>query len=116
MAGFSKQGVIGTAELTDARRPRLWVAQTDDGASLMIESQGGQSLSTHSLSNGTLSHQTTSPVASDLIGWTAAGRSWAVRAETLDRLALEEGQKLYLNNQGQPGFSATFLPLDLAQQ
>lgn len=113
MADFSKEGVIATGNLTDARRPGLWAAQSGDGASLVIEGQGGESLSTYTLSNGTLSHQATTPLAIDLVGWIAAGRSWAVRAETLDRLTPAEGQKLYLNNQGQPGFSATFLPLDL---
>ena len=113
MAEFSIQGVVGTANLTDARRPGLWAHDTGGVFDLTIESQGGQSVTTYTLSNGTLSHQGTSAVASDLVGWSAAGQSWAVRAETLDRLSSGEGQKVYLNDQGQPGISATMLPLDL---
>src|SRR6056297_1028830 len=113
MAEFSIQGVVGTANLTDARRPGLWAHDTGGAFDLTIESQGGQSVTTYTLSNGTLSHQGTSAVASDLVGWSAAGQSWAVRAETLDRLSPGEGQKVYLNDQGQSGISATMLPLDL---
>jgi Ca2+-binding RTX toxin-like protein len=113
MAAFSIQAVVGTADLTDARRPGLWAHEVDGTPRLTIESQGGQSVTTYSLSNGTLSHEATSAVATDLMGWIAADRSWSVRAETLDRLTPDEGQKVYLNDQGQPGVSATMLPLDL---
>lgn len=113
MAEFSIQGVFGAASLTDARRPGLWSHDTGGASDLTIESQGGQSVTAYALSNGALTHQGTSAVATDLVDWIAAGKSWAVRAETLDRLAPGEGQKLYLNDQGQPGMSAAILPLDL---
>lgn len=112
MTGFSIQGVIATNSVIDARRPGLWTHEEGGTPRLTVEGQGGQSVSTYTLSNGTLTHEATSALSSDLIGWVAAGRSWAVRAETLDRLT-PEGQKVYLNDQGQPGLSATMLPLDL---
>ncbi|TNF23484.1 MAG: hypothetical protein EP318_00075, partial [Rhodobacteraceae bacterium] len=114
MAGFAVERVLGTGILQDARAPGFWITQTGGTTTLLVESQGGQSLASFDLAGGQLSAAGNDPVGTDLVGWTAAGQSWAVRAETLDRLVPGEGASVYLNNQGQPGMSALMLPLDLA--
>lgn len=114
MADFAVEGVLGTSVLQDGRMPGFWVTQSGGTATLLVESQGGQSLARFDLSGGQLSASGGNrPLDTDLVSWTAAGRSWAIRQDTLERLDPGTGQTVYLNDQGQPGLSAIMLPLDL---
>lgn len=114
MAGFAVERVLGTGILQDGRAPGFWITQTGGTTTLLVESQGGQSLAEFNLQGGQLSAAGSDAVGTDLVGWSAAGQTWAVREETLDRLEPGEGASVYLNNQGQPAMSALLMPLDLA--
>ena len=114
MAEFAVEGVLGTNILQDARAPGLWVTQAGGATTLLVESQGGQSLARFELGGGGLSIAGASPVDTALVGWSAAGQSWAVREETLDRLVPGIGQMVYAGNSALPGMAPTLLPLDLA--
>ncbi|MGK7757113.1 hypothetical protein [Marinovum sp. B10] len=114
MAEFAVEGVLGTNILQDARAPGLWVTQAGGATTLLVESQGGQSLARFELGGGGLSTAGASPVDTALVGWSAAGQSWAVREETLDRLVPGIGQMVYAGNSALPGMAPTLLPLDLA--
>ena len=114
MAEFAVEGVLGTNILQDARAPGLWVTQAGGATTLLVESQGGQSLARFELAGGGLSTAGASPVDTARVGWSAAGQSWAVREETLDRLVPGIGQMVYAGNSALPGMAPTLLPLDLA--
>lgn len=115
MAGFVVEEVLGTNVLQDAQAPGLWVTQAGGDITVLVESQGGQSLASFALGgNGTLSASGSAPVDTALVGWSAGGRSWAVREETLDRLVPGIGQAVYPSNSDLPGMAVTLLPLDLA--